>query len=567
MAKKTILAALAAILIFTLAACSTTNNSGQSGNEGEQGTGTETTEPSAETAAHAEEIRNGTYKFDPPVTITTVKATDGTLKFKNGETLDNNVHTKWAREELGIELKNLWESPGDQFATKVRLMLTAKEDLPDVINTEDMGLINELIQSGHYRDITEDFEMYASQGVKDIYNSHPLMWSQVTHDGKRMALPNFAHAGNDNGVLWVRTDWLEQFSLEAPGTFEELETVMQAFLDNAPEGTIPLGLSLGAGGNHPNPFAGWLGESTWVFGPYGTIPYQWLERDGQLVHGSTLPEMKEGLTRLNEWFSKGYISKEAGLHDENKLAELIGQGRVGMVVAPYWLPNWPIPDLKNNVEGAEMKPFPLPTVNGKSASRDTTFLRGGMLIKKDFEHIDALFLYLNRIFGRIMNEPGSEFEHGWALDYDYTILPDGTVSVSEDDIPGDKVSVSKYVLIDPKNPFTNLQMLADISRGKEPQTSVEKRVAQANPDTIRAGEIVVDGWDSGSAIAQQFTGSPTPAMQSKSGILVKLESDTFINMIYGKKPIDDFDKFVEEWKSIGGNDVTKEANEWYENMK
>ncbi|WP_020617683.1 extracellular solute-binding protein [Paenibacillus daejeonensis] len=566
MVKKSILLMFAALLVFTLAACSTnSNNAGeQTGGQTEPGNSAEA--PPAETDANAEAIQNGTHKFDPPVTITTVKATDGTLKFKNGENLENNVHTKWAREELGIELKNLWESPGDQFATKVRLMLTAKEDLPDVINTEDMGLINELIQSGHYRDITQDFETYASQAVKDVYDSHPLMWSQVTHEGKRMALPNFAHAGNDNGVLWVRTDWLEAANMEAPETFEDLEAVMQAFLELNAD-SIPLGLSLGSGGNHPNPFAGWLGESTWVFGPYGTIPYQWLERDGELVHGSTLPEMKDGLTRLNDWFNKGFISKEAGLHDENKLAELIGQGRVGMVVAPYWLPNWPIPDLKNNVEGADMKPFPLPTVDGKSASRDTTFLRGGMLVKQDFEHVDALFLYLNRIFGRIMNEPDSEFEHGWALDYDYTILPDGTVSVSEDDIPGEKVSVSKYVLIDPKNPFTNLEMLANISRGVEPQTSAEKRAAQTNPDTLRAAEIVVDGWDSGSAIAQQFTGSPTPAMQSKNGILIKLESDTFINMIYGKKPITDFENFVEEWKSIGGNDVTKEANEWYQNMK
>lgn len=571
MIKKSIMLALAAVFIFTLAACSTNGGGNNPGNAGSQNGGEEpeaTQAPAEPEDSNAEAIRNGTYKFDPPVTITTVKATDGTFKFKNGENLDNNVHTKWALEELGIELKNLWESPGDQFATKVRLMLTAQETLPDVLMTEDMGLINELIQSGHYRDITEDFERYASPGVKDIYNSHPLMWSQVTHEGKRMAIPNFAHAGNDNGVLWIRQDWLDQFGLQPPTTFEEMEAVMQAFLDGHPGGNIiPLGLSLGAGGNQPNPFAGWLGESTWVFGPYGTVPYQWLERDGKLVHGSTLPEMKGGLERLHDWFNRGFISQEAGLHDENKLAELIGQGRVGMVVAPYWLPNWPIPDLKNNVEGADMKPYPLPTLDGKTAFRDTTFLRGGMLVKKDFDHVDALFLYLNRIFGRVLLEPGSEFENGWALDYDYTILEDGSISVDEEDIPGGKVGVAKYVLMEPKDPFTNLRMLADISRGVEPQTSAEKRAALANPDTLKAAEIVDDGWKNGWAVAQQFTGAPTPAMQSKSGILVKLEGDTFISMIYGRKPIGDFDNFVKEWMSIGGEEITKEANEWYDLRK
>ncbi|MDQ6419883.1 extracellular solute-binding protein [Paenibacillus sp. LHD-117] len=573
MAKKSILLTLAAIMLITLAACSSNSNNGgqRSGASSSPENGAEATQAPAETAdPNAEAIQKGTYKFDPPVTITTVKATDGTFKFKNGENLDNNVHTKWALEELGIQLKNIWESPGDQFATKVRLMLTSKETLPDVLMTEDMTLINELIQSGHYRDITADFETYASPEMKELYSSHPLMWSQVTHEGKKMALPNFAHAGNDNGVLWIRQDWLDELGLKAPTTFEELESVMQAFVDKKPGGAnniIPLGLSLGAGGNNPNPFAGWLGESTWVFGPYGTIPYQWLEKDGQLIHGSTLPEMKDGLARLNDWYNKGYISQEAGLHDENKLAELIGQGRVGMVVAPYWLPNWPIPDLKKNVEGADMLPYPLPTLNGKSAARDTTFLRGGLLVKQDFEHVDALFLYLNRIFGRVTLEPGSEFENGWAKDYDYTILADGSVSVAEEDIPGGKVGVSKYVLIDLKNPFTNLEMLANVSRGVEPKTSAEKRAALTNLSTLKAAEIVDDGWKNGFVVSQQFTGAPTPAMQSKSGILVKLEGDTFISMIYGKKPIDDFDNFVKEWKSIGGDDITKEANEWYQKTK
>ncbi|WP_214630521.1 extracellular solute-binding protein [Paenibacillus agaridevorans] len=574
MAKKSMLLTLAAIMVITLlAACSSnTNNGGQGSGASSSPTGSAeaTQSPAPSEDSNAEAIRNGTHKFDPPVTITTVKATDGTFKFKNGENLENNVHTKWALEELGIQLKNLWESPGDQFATKVRLMLTSKETLPDVLMTEDMALINELIQSGHYRDITDDFEKYASDGMKELYSSHPLMWSQVTHEGKKMALPNFAHAGNDNAVMWVRQDWLDELGLQAPTTFEELETVMQAFLDKKPGGTnnlIPLGLSLGSGGNNPNPFAGWLGESTWVFGPYGTIPYQWLEKEGKLVHGSTLPEMKDGLARLNDWYNKGYISQEAGLHDENKLAELIGQGRVGIVVAPYWLPNWPIPDLKKNVEGADMLPYPLPTLNGKSAARDTTFLRGGLLVKEDFDHVDALFLYLNRIFGRVSQEPGGEFENGWAKDYDYTILADGSVSVAEEDIQGGKVGVAKYVLIDLKNPFKNLEMLANISRGEEPKTSAEKRAAMSNPSTLKAAEIVDDGWKNGYAIAQQFTGAPTPAMQSKSGILVKLEGDTFISMIYGKKPIDDFDNFVKEWKSIGGEDITKEANEWYQKTK
>lgn len=571
MSRKRSLLALSMTALLTLAACSGKNDNNANTAEGADGTASGPVQSQAASEskdAIAEAIRKGTYKFETPVKITTVKATDSTMKYKNGESVENNVHTKWARDELGIDIKYLWQVPGDQFATKMRLMLTSEESLPDVLMTEDMTLLNELIQSGKYKDISEDYEKYASPTIKEIYNSNPLMWSQVTYDGKKMAFPNFAHAGNDNGVMWIRQDWLDKLGMKAPTTFEELEALMQAMLDKKPGGSdkiVPLGVSLGSGGSNPSIFNGWLGESTWVFGPSGTIPNQWLEKDGKLVHGSTQPEMKEGLTRLRDWYDKGYISKEAGLHDENKLAELIGQGKVGIVVAPYWLPNWPIPDLEKNVPGATMNPYPLPTLNGKAAARDSTFLRGGLIVKKDFEHTDALFLYLNRIFEK--GKTGSEFENGWYKDYDYTVKADGTISVDDADIPGGKVGPAKYLLMEPKNPFTNLKTLAKMSRGAKPSSAEEERALRTNPKVLKAGEYVDDGWQANTYVPNAFTGSPTATMQTKNGILSKLEGETFLGIIYGKKPIDDFDKFVKEWNKIGGEQVTKEANEWYQKSK
>ncbi|GAB6928177.1 hypothetical protein JCM10914A_21600 [Paenibacillus sp. JCM 10914] len=563
--KLPLMLLVVALLIGLLGACSQ-QDSGQSGEServpDEKAANTEKPDDATATA-----IREGSYKFDPPVTITTVKATDNTMSFKNRETVENNVHTQWALDELGVKLEYLWQVPGDQFATKIRLMLTSREELPDTFMTEDMTLLNELIESGYYRDITEDFERYASDRYKKVYNSDPLMWSQVTFDGKKMALPNLANAGNDNAVMWIRQDILDELGMEAPSDFEELEALLQAMLERPADGAsklIPLGLSLGAGGgSSPNPFTGWLGESTWVFGPNGTIPSQWLinEEDGTLVHGSTKPEMKAGLERIKSWYDQGFISKEAGLHDENKLAELIGQGRIGIVVAPYWTAAWPIPDLQSNVPGATMKPFPIPSLDGKAAARDTNFLRGGLLVKKDFDHVDALFLYLNRVFGE--RDAGSEFENGFAEDYDYTVLEDGSISVDDSDIPGGKVGVFKYFIYEPKDPFALMTLMDKISSGEKPETAEEIRMSRINPDQLRAGQIVSEGWGNNVYVPTYFNGANTTTMQSKGGILAKLEGETFTSMIYGKKPISEFDSFVEEWKKIGGDQVTKEVNEWY----
>ena len=40
----------------------------------------------------------------------------------------------------------------------------------------------------------------------------------------------------------------------------------------------------------------------------------------------------------------------------------------------------------------------------------------------------------------------------------------------------------------------------------------------------------------------------------------------FIKIILGE-PIDAFDKFVEDWKKLGGDQMTQEVNDWYASTK
>ena len=56
-------------------------------------------------------------------------------------------------------------------------------------------------------------------------------------------------------------------------------------------------------------------------------------------------------------------------------------------------------------------------------------------------------------------------------------------------------------------------------------------------------------------------------MQEKKAYLDKLELETFTNIIMGQAPIDEFDVFVENWKKSGGDDISKEVNEWYQSVK
>lgn len=53
-------------------------------------------------------------------------------------------------------------------------------------------------------------------------------------------------------------------------------------------------------------------------------------------------------------------------------------------------------------------------------------------------------------------------------------------------------------------------------------------------------------------------------MITKSGEMEKLRDSTFLSMIMGETPISDFDNYVSQWKSLGGDDIGKEVNEWYQ---
>ncbi|MBW7460511.1 extracellular solute-binding protein, partial [Paenibacillus sepulcri] len=285
-------------------------------------------------------IKDG--KFDPPVTITVVRGIGAEVKFKDGESMENNVHTKWAKEKLGIELKYLWTvvDTNDAFKTKLRLALSANQEFPDILPLRTTAdVVDDLIDSGRFQDAGELFDKYASQTWKDAMNEDPTVWYPYMRDGKRVGLPILDYAYNGDPVLWIREDWMKKLNLQAPKTIEDLEQILEAFTNNDPDGNgkkDTFGLTIG----FKNWLNTWMGDAGWVFGAYGTMPNQW-NSDGQggISYGSINPAMKDGLTKLSDWMKKGYIPKEAGLWDETKSTEAFTAGKAGIVAGPHWMPS------------------------------------------------------------------------------------------------------------------------------------------------------------------------------------------------------------------------------------
>lgn len=150
--KKSLLLLILIMLATTIAACSGSNNGGNTTTNS-----TKTPEATQEGNQTGNESNESAYKdkYDPPVTISTVWGIDPELKFKNNETIENNVATKWALDTLGIEIKSLWSvtDSNNAFQTKMRLSLNSGNDIPDVVTIGDAQLAHELIDSGLFREV------------------------------------------------------------------------------------------------------------------------------------------------------------------------------------------------------------------------------------------------------------------------------------------------------------------------------------------------------------------------------------------------------------------------------
>ncbi|WP_127490738.1 extracellular solute-binding protein [Paenibacillus glycanilyticus] len=562
LSKATAILLITTVAFSTLAACS--NGGSNSGNS----------------PSEAGDNGFAKGKFDSPVTLTTIGCINSSYKFKEGESLENNLHTQYMKENLNIDIKYKYVTAADQCSNKIRLDMAANDPLPDVMSIADPQLMADLIDSGKMMDISEAFEKYASPELKKMYSVDDSYWAQVVKDGKKYGIPVLARAQQNDPLLWIRTDYLKKMNMEAPKTFDDLEKLMDAMVNTdlgKGKNNPPLAISLkGNGGSLWDGPVSWRGDASWIFGGFGVIPTYWNKWHGdQLEYGSIQPEMKDALALMADWFKKGYISPDVGLIDVGKSDETFRTGQAGITAGPVFTSTVVRNYVQKNDPNATVSPFEIPAgPSGKAGRHFTPVPTGALMVSKDYKHVDALFLYLNKLVEIGNPASGSEFEKGWKEGYDY-VMKDGKVSKLEADFP-DKIAVnpSKYFLTG--QPLIDTQLEFDTQmkfyNGEKPSTPYEQSLYDLIPENERQNPKTVNDWlgaklvadQKSASIANLFLGPQTETMKSKGEALSKMESETFLKIIYGKAPIDEFDTFVKNWKSMGGDKITEEVNAWYE---
>lgn len=559
-------------IVFFLVAC---NNDNASVDEKETDSGQDVSE--------GLNIVDG--KIEPAVKITTVLGEDPTAKFKNGESYKDNVHLRWAKEQLGVDIEVLWTSPvaDGSYLEKLKLGLASGDELPDVFKVNDKQTLDMFIESGLVLDVGTAFEKYASDTWKAaMAEVEPHAWHPFIRGDKKYAIPVINQNAGARPVMWIRQDWLNNLGLEAPKNLEEFEALLEAFANQDPDGngqddTIALELAA-KDGFTTSP----IGDASWIFGLFGAIPERWYpNEDGQLEYGSIQPEIKEALQKLKEWKEKGYISNEIALSDFNTVSTNVISGKVGIIGGEPWLMVYPGGLMLQSNPTALYTPYVLPEgANGPSIRKIANPFDGAILINKDIseEALQAFFHYQNKLYSAYESDDPFIFK-GYQEGYDY-VIEDGKAVLNEEKIPGGKISTMKYTLVGGMLAYPSKQIAVDekIVNGEELTNNDLATMANSgiigvdetlafDLETFTRQATVVSRQQESANVPEYFKGPTTRTMSQRGEMLSRLETDTFINIIYGRESIDSFDKFVDEWYSSGGEKVKEEVNEWYESVK
>ncbi|MBU5442940.1 extracellular solute-binding protein [Paenibacillus sp. MSJ-34] len=519
--------------------------------------------PIAETAAdkdglHRQDAETDVidpFRLPEPVEVTMVKSVRPDLKLPPGDTIEDNLFTRYLYDKTNVKFKILWYASGNDYDQKFNLAL-ASDDLPDAMIVDEKTF-RMMAKDDLLEDLTEVYDKYASPLLKEIYGAtRGEALDNATYNGKLMAIPNILPKADSYPLVWVRKDWLDRLKLPEPRTLEDVAAIAQAFIERDPDRN-GIADTIGMTGNSKAITSGGYTEAhdfKAVFNAFGAYPNIWhRDAEGKLVYGSTTPEAKQALAQVRKWYAEGLIDQDFALR-KNPF-ELVNRGQTGVFFAPWWAP-WEIGEAVQNDPAADWRPYAIAGNDGKYHATMVPMSGNFHVVKKGFKHPEALIVNLN-LQTRFGREPT---EDDLQLDVTYIEMFPLMLSVEY----RDAVSRKHDALMRSIRGETAPQQLSQEMR------SIYERYLrdQANPGANAGDWAPSHAYRySGAALKRTFhemkplfTAS-TPTMEKKWAKLQKLENETFFKIVLGEEPIEAFDRFVVEWMAQGGAQILNEIEQ------
>lgn len=550
---------LAAVMVLGLAACSSPSASPTPTQAPTQAPAQGTTDP--QTPATPETV-DYLAKYEPEINLTAWRFLNAGIQFEPGESIEDNVYMRAYKEDLGINLSYVWTVPQEQFEQKLNISI-ASGDLPDIMWLNNKQLI-ELSENGLLYDLTDLFLTKTSPETQAIMQQDQASFDTAKIGGRLMALPNTGSAIDSLQLLFIRSDWLENLGLSMPTNMEELLAVSEAFTNKDPDGngqndTIGLALTKNfIKDNH-------AGATGFVAGYHGYLRRWIKDAEGKLVYGSVQPEVKDALQALQNMYAAGQLDKEFGVKDRAKVTETIASSKVGITYGGMSTPGAFLKESVLNDENADWAILPLLSVDDKPAAPIAKMpVERYYGVSAESEHPEAIMKLIEFGTKGYTRDGQSEEENK-----KFGITESG-------------IATFQYAIVYYEPARKNLDAHYNVLKAHETNdTSIlnaeemgyyEKFTKFLAGDRSQWGEAHIFGTpssfdvigeyvDKENYIYNEFYGSMTPTMVEKNATLEAMEEEVFTKIIMGQS-IDSFDKFVEDWNKLGGQQITEEVNAW-----
>lgn len=542
-------------------------------------------------------------KYDPPITLSTHASIGVNSLYQDDGSPEKNGWTKWQEENFGIIWKLDWVAPDGQTNTQKLDLAFATGDLPDVIDPSKSQLAK-YAAAGKIMPVDDIIEDYASPlvkwAIKDAEErTKGALFLPFTQGGKKYAMPIMKELMDYYNTNFIRDDILKEMGMEIPKTLKEYEAVLEKYKQSYPKG---YGLGMDNG----------LAATAIPMAAYKAYPKHWVTKDnGEIVYGSIQPEARAALEKLAEWFKKGYIDPEFVVKDGNKLQEDVIQGNILTFYGHWASIASPFCGMWDNVPGSSVTAMPnLTGEDGKTGVMANTWFDYSRAITTSCKNPEALMYMMNQNWDSTYRN-NQEIRDMMKKDYDYDFFypvtelrePLNADQVAKDfpgasqprqlwkydypkEVEGCAYFNSFYTIYNALYGFTGcpvaiankgLGSIATAVNANDPKLLEGDGIAAyhewnaTNKNMATTFATTYNYWSEFEKTdqfkADAFSGAATPAMTEKQAYLDKLELETYTRIIMGTQPITAFDEFVKNWNQNGGEQITKEVNDWSKSLK
>ncbi|MDQ0914847.1 extracellular solute-binding protein [Paenibacillus sp. V4I5] len=472
-----------------------------------------------------------------PVKLKVGIGTEGLQYIEGSPNINEEEYTKKLREisktDVTLEL-----IPHREFDQKLTLLFAGGE-LPDLLQTHGINKpeVAPAIDTGVIIPLNELIDKYGPNLKKHI-SKEAWDFASVSKDGKIYGIPT-VNATPNGSVMMIRKDWLDKLGLNVPKTVDEYIDMMRAFRDKDPNGN---------GKKDEIPFSGRekLAFTEAFFGAYDAIPSDWKLENGQLIPNLIRPQMKQALATYRKLYEEKLLDNEVFVQKAPVWdAKIKAQGLVGVWThAPRLADKWSA-EIKTGTASALLEIIPAPVgPDGKGGHSIGSSVGSNVwVIPKTTKNPENAIKFLDWFY----SDDAQKFLTYGLEGKDHTV-EDGKI---------------KYKYPEKQEDIYREEMHLTWLRMVGPLHLTDAEFMKNRP----AGDRVIKGIEVASKEGRKndALGMPSlPTLQSRPELgRDGLWLETAAKIMTGKEPVDSFDKFVEDWKKRGGDQVIKEATDWY----